>query len=373
MACRTISTIICGDDFTVSLSEDGKIYTFGNNKNKQLGHKRRRIISIPTVILSRDIKSISCGKNHTICLNFIGDVFSFGNNKYGQLGIKPIQAKNKQNTWCTHIPQKINLPPIKQVSCGASFTICVSENGDMYSFGKNTNAQLALGDYKQSHILPQKIETLKDVDFVECALKSSYCKTFSNQIYLLICDPILQSNCPNNIVDIKCGSYHTLLLTADGDVYSKGENVYNQLGRDLKQENRYSFKKIPSLSGITRIECGKYHSMCIDFDNNLYVFGKNYSGQLGLKKYCSYQLMKHPSLSNIIDISKGGNHTFVKTSNNEIYAFGKNGNSQLGFKKKPDSFYLKPQINQVFQGTEFIWSSNITKKPKAKSARTKIK
>jgi len=103
----------------------------------------------------------------------------------------------------------------------------------------------------------------------------------------------------------------------------------------------------------------------------LYVFGDNGSGQLGLGDTDKRNKpIKHPSLSNIIDISNGGNHTFVKTSNNEIYAFGKNGNSQLGIKTENRN-QLTPI--RVFEDNEDIWSSNITKKPTAKSARTKIK
>ena len=106
--------------------------------------------------------------------------------------------------------------------------------------------------------------------------------------------------------------------------------------------------------------------MCIDSSNDLYVFGYNVYGQLGLgdTKH-RYKPIKHPSLSNIIDISKGGKNTFVKTSNNEIYAFGYNNSSQLGIKTEHDN-----QITpiRVFEDNEDIWFSNINKS-KAKSAR----
>ena len=73
-------------------------------------------------------------------------------------------------------------------------------------------------------------------------------------------------------------------------------------------------QKIEELSEITRIECGYYHSMCIDINNDLYVFGINKNGQLGLDDEDNRNKpIKHPSLSNIIDISNGGNHSFVKT------------------------------------------------------------
>ena len=106
---------------------------------------------------------------------------------------------------------------------------------------------------------------------------------------------------------------------------------------------------------------------------DVYLFGDNDFGQLGFgDTHNRRNIIKHPSLSNIIDISKGGNHTFVKTSNNEIYAFGDNQYSQLGIESKNvesnmDGKQLTPI--QVFQGNENNWCSNITTKPRAKSAR----
>ena len=77
-----------------------------------------------------------------------------------------------------------------------------------------------------------------------------------------------------------------------------------------------------------QIECGYAHSMCIDTNNDLFVFGSNVYGQLGLGDTNNRRtVINYPLFSNIIDVSKGGNHTFVKTSNNEIYAFGNNKNS----------------------------------------------
>merc|ERR1712224_906953 len=145
-------------------------------------------------------------------------------------------------------------------------------------------------------------------------------------------------NWPNDIVDIKCGQFHTLVLTSNGTIYSCGQNKFGQLARKTDEphlERRglaYSPSlKISVLSDIVRIECGFYHSMCIDEMNHLYIFGNNLCGQLGLgHKKDKKEPTIHPSLQNIVDISSKGDHTFVKTSNNEIYAFGDNNYSQLG-------------------------------------------
>ena len=167
---------------------------------------------------------------------------------------------------------------------------------------------------------------------------------------------------PDNIVDIKCGYFHTLVLTSNREVYSCGGNYCGELGipNCTSSDN---LKKIDTLSDIIRIECGYFHSMFIDCDYNLFICGRNFYGQLGLDDKFRGKLIKH-SLSNIIDISSGGNSTFVKTTDNEIYAFGSNKFLELGVETN------EKQVTpiQILQGNEDIWHSRIYKST-AKSAR----
>jgi len=335
-----------------------------------------------------NIASIDCGHSHALCLDYNGNVFSFGSNIYGQLGIgkrrKLLDLFKKQSSMVIE-PQKIDIPPCKQVACGDKFSICVLENGDVLSFGNNMQGQLGHGNNIDCSS-PKIIPSLKDVDFVECGFDYTLCKTLHNDFYAWGRNdfgqfglgeknrnyqnsntPVECENWPKNIVDIKCGSKHTLVLTSNQEVYSCG--MCDLIGR--KQYDKYSssLEKIEELSEIVRIECGYSCSMCIDNYDNLYVFGNNQYGQLGLGD-CNERKtpVKHPTLSNIIDISRGGKNTFVKTVANEIYVFGYVKYANLG--DVVSGFEKIETPTRVFQDEEEIWSSNIKRKSKAKSARS---
>ena len=367
MASRVVATLVCNDYYTLCVSYEGHISWFGF-----CFHINQSISGLENII------SIT-GTHHILCLSKDGNVFPFGNNNYGELGLgKDVSGDSEF--------QKIDLPPIKQICCGEYFSICLSDNGTLYSFGNNDYGQLALF-MKKDYYLPKNITYLKGIEFVECGYGHVCCKSVDGSIYCwgknehgelgikTLQNQLKPYKCkewPNDVVDIKCGFNHTIVLTESQKVYSCGNNAYNQLGRVTDTFYSSLLHPIEELSDIIRIECGYRHSSCIDINNDLYVFGDNQFGQLGLGDIDNrIKPIKHPSLSNIIDISKGGNQTFVKTSNNEIYAFGSNCFLESGVSKFSqldqgieDDYQVTPI--QVFKGEEHIWYSHISK---AKSAR----
>ena len=330
------------------------VYSFGVNYRVQLG--------------VCDIPSFTSG-----LINFAKSWFGYG------------AQENTEVIKFTHIPQKVNFPVITQVACGTGFTVCLSADGEVFTFGDNRNGQLGHGN-KVVCGLPAKIESLSNIEFVSCGGFHTICKSFENDIYVWgyngagqlgtgntinLKHPVKATNWPENIVEIKSGDYHTLVLTENREVFSCGDNSYGKLGRPTLESFSPNFEKISSLSNIIFIECATsvFYSMCVDVNHDLYVFGLyNDDGDDGeFEEIGMYSPKKHQSLSNITDISKGINHIFFKTSGNQIFATGYNEHSQLG-KRTPNLAKCEPI--QVFQGKEDIWCSINNKPTKAKSARS---
>ena len=77
----------CGSNHTITLSNDGTLYSFGKNCNGQLGLGHNNDVSLPTPIPNLpQINQISCSSNFTVCVDYEGFIWSFGYNSYGQLG-----------------------------------------------------------------------------------------------------------------------------------------------------------------------------------------------------------------------------------------------------------------------------------------------
>ena len=310
MAFRVLPNIFCLDEVkghTISLSDNGELYSFGESGSYAHGHKDpiflcKKISSLKNVI------TIACGPSHTVILDHNGYVFTFGSNFRGALGI----SKTEKNLKRTFTPQKVNLPRISQISCGKSFTLCVSEDQVLYSFGDNSFGQLGLGTNQKQYNEPQIIDTFIGIEFIQCGSYHSICKMENNDIYAWGCNSNGQIGIgslttkessiipcfdwPGDVIDIKCGRYHTLVLTSNQNVFSCGNNEYGQVGRDSDKQNSTILQKIEELSEIIRIECGEYHSMCIDIYNNFYIFGSNEYNQLGFNNKQISKPTKHPIL-----------------------------------------------------------------------------
>src|SRR5208283_3405937 len=80
-------------------------------------------------------------------------------------------------------------------------------------------------------------------------------------------------------IKIRCGFYHTCLIF-DKQLYAWGSNGYGQLGLGHNQ-NQNSPQKL-NLPPVKKIICGSYHSVAITITNEVYVWGSNQYGQLGL-------------------------------------------------------------------------------------------
>ena len=361
---------------TFSVSDNHFVYIFGKIYNNDSNNTY-----IPRLIKGLyDIKRIDCGSDHVLCLDFNGSVFSFGKNDYGQLGL----GKNNNELKETYIAQKIDIPPCKQVACGDHFSMCLVEDGLLYYFGNIMGEKLGLynNNNNNNNNSPRLIPNPHNIEYIVCGGYHIICKTYNNVYYgwgsnyygqlghveyKTYNKPTQCNNYPDNIISIKCGNLHTLLLTLEGNIYSFGNNFYEQLGlnsNDIRETNIPTL--ITNISEIKRIECGSMHSMCIDVNNNLWLFGSNDDGQIGLgDKENTSKPTKHPTLSNIMDISSRGCSTFIKTLDRKIYAFGNNDYSQLGIKINE---YCQLTPIQVFQDNEDIWGSFIGKS-KQKSAR----
>jgi len=98
-----------------------------------------------------------------------------------------------------------------------------------------------------------------------------------------------------DIDKISAGKFHSLFLDSTGRrLYSCGSNAYGQLGNQTCFDKHSSTPKEVYLEFdtsegkpvanpvISEIACGEYHNFVLTADGDVYAWGRNMSGELGI-------------------------------------------------------------------------------------------
>eukprot|EP00462_Mataza_sp_D1_P023223 CAMPEP_0175131412 /NCGR_PEP_ID=MMETSP0087-20121206/6527_1 /TAXON_ID=136419 /ORGANISM="Unknown Unknown, Strain D1" /LENGTH=368 /DNA_ID=CAMNT_0016413697 /DNA_START=140 /DNA_END=1246 /DNA_ORIENTATION=- len=225
---------------------DGKLYMFGSNKHSQLGIAGVETVETPIHVPGiENVVVIECGKQHSIAVNANGEVFTWGHGgsflNAGALGHK--DAGNCE------VPTRVaGLPDnVVSVAAGAWFCLALTENGEVWSWGRGENGVLGTGS-SADQLIPKRVEAFGD----------------------------------KVVEHISCGPSFSAAITDYGDLYLWGKNDRGQLAQsDNMLVDMYNMEAIPSLVAyfddegiaIRDVYCGNKHTVACSDDHELYQWG----------------------------------------------------------------------------------------------------
>ncbi|WPG98317.1 Hypothetical protein R9X50_00110500 [Acrodontium crateriforme] len=206
LAGKRVATVALGQNHTLALSDQGEIYSWGNNGFGQLGYSLPRathsdddpISTIPRQIfgpLKREtIIGIAASRIHSVA-HSATSLFTFGKNE-GQLGIMDSDARSLETQITPRkVAASLFTAPIKAVSAIDRATVCLLDNHDVWVFAN-------YGYSKVSFPLE---------GFSNYFLKQSFLVTTYDQA-------------PNRIVKIVGGGDTICALSGRGEVYTLSIN-----------------------------------------------------------------------------------------------------------------------------------------------------
>ncbi|XP_072116582.1 X-linked retinitis pigmentosa GTPase regulator isoform X2 [Mobula birostris] len=303
--------ISCGDEHTALITENGKLYVFGSNNWGQLGLGTKNTVNKPTCVKalkSERVKLAACGRSHTLVWTEQGNIYAAGDNSEGQLGL----GTNEERTAFQRVEYFRDKQKIKQLSAGSNISAALTEDGNLFMWGDNSEGQIGL-DSESSVSLPHQVDVGKPVSWVSC------------------------------------GYYHSALVTGDGQLYTFGESDNGKLGLSLDQPINH---RIPQLVNnipgkVIQVSCGGGHTIVLT-EEDVYAFGFGQFGQLGHGTF-----IFESSLPKVIEILKkkntqfiscGENHTAVVTGNGLLYTFGDGRHGKLGLGEENFTNQFKPTL-----------------------------
>ena len=164
-----------------------------------------------------------------------------------------------------------------------------------------------------------------------------------------------------------CGTEHSFIFyKKENKLFLFGDNLCNQIGLDnnnISKLNSISNNIIENFnlnfSKIKKFEIGGLHNLILFENNNLFSFGRNDFGQCGInneKKENQNILIpkkiKFFKNKKIINIFCGSICSLVLLENNELFSFGFNDNGELGIENNDQN--INKKINKYYEIYYFI-------------------
>ena len=345
ISLSNIKQISCGGNFTFILMKDGSLWSCGCNTAGVLGTGDmldRSVFKQVTININNDVEKIACGKNHAFILKNDGSIWACGYNSNGQLGL----GDTNYRTTFTQVTTNIN-NDVKEVCCGGYHSFILKKDGSLWSCGYNDSGQLGLNDYGNRSVFTKVTTNINnDVEKIACGqehvliLKKDgslwgcgynyYGSLGINESSEKLVFIKITTNINNDVKEIYCGGYHSVILKKNNSIWSCGYNYYGQLGHNDYQ-HRYTFTQVTTNinNDVEQIYCGLTYTVILKSDGSLWACGNNDIGQLGNGDYANKTVFTQV-MSDVNMASCGDAHTFILKNDGSVYACGYNDRGQLG-------------------------------------------
>lgn len=156
----------CGGAHTAALTDDGQLYVWGRGNEGQLGLGDYRPRAVPALVKAlgdqksgTSVLQVACGASHTVALCDNGDVYAWGLNEDMQLGLGATFGRKVNRP---ELVSELSGKGVLRVAAGKNFSLALTESGDVYSWGAGSALQLGHGS-KVNEEAPRLIEMLREV------------------------------------------------------------------------------------------------------------------------------------------------------------------------------------------------------------------
>ncbi len=336
----------CVDHWSIFYQTYGNVWTFGKGTYGQLGVYDQLDRIVPVRIYGIRAKQVSVGERHTALIDINDNIWTFGHCCYGKLGFddgknrySPAQVPNlkaKQlfagedytfvidaddilwrfgfNTWTgfdrkeKHIVniRRIGNFGVQQFSFHGKHAIAIDLEDNVWTFDCDYIERVALGGNLQYVRMPTQIPNFKARQVSTSDSHTVFIDTENNVWGIgwngygqLGLGNVNRVDVPTQLPDIRAkfvsaGGDHTVLVDTEDCVWTFGRNEFGQLGVG-DEEDRKVPTPVPSIFATGRkllitnqpfrakhASAGEHYTILIDFDGNMWTFGKNDTGRLGL-------------------------------------------------------------------------------------------
>ncbi|TKW30578.1 hypothetical protein SEVIR_2G047400v4 [Setaria viridis] len=262
-----IKTVAASKFHSVAVSSDGELYTWGFGRGGRLGHPDIHSGQTTAVITPRQVtvglgrkrvNVVAAAKHHTVIATEVGELFTWGSNREGQLGYPSVDTQST--------PRRVS--SLKQriiaVAAANKHSAAVADTGEVFTWGCNKEGQLGYGTSNSaSNCIPRMVEYLKGKVFrgVSAAKYHTIVLGVDGEVFtwghrLVTPRRVVIARCLKKggntnlkfhrmerlqVISVAAGTMHSTALTADGALFYwvssdpdlKCQQIFSMCGRNI--------------------------------------------------------------------------------------------------------------------------------------------
>lgn len=203
-------------------------------------------IILPTVHPDEkiQIKSVSAGRAHSVALSEDGIIYTLGNNAYGQCGRPVIEDEKYSASQMIHRIDGKHIEEGEEIVntvCGQDHSLFLSKNGKVYSCGWGADGQTGLGHYNSADTVARVRGDILNEKIVKVASSADFVLALNGELNIL-----------RWFASIMKSSKMLAIISDKGEVFGWGNSEYKQLDLPDDQQQVHTPMYIKSVK-----KCGK--------------------------------------------------------------------------------------------------------------------
>jgi cysteine-rich repeat protein len=271
----------------------GELGCFGANTESEVGNGTDNVpVHIPVFVLN-DVTAVTSGEHFNCALRANGSVWCWGDNLEDQMG--PQSVAN------VDVPTPLEvtgLPPVLELQAGDDHVCAIDGLGQVWCWGDNDNRQLGRGGTGTTDSpIPATV-----------ALPGGLAA-----------------------IDLGLGQDHACAVLEDNTVACWGDDDNGQLGDGTSGTDSGVATLVPGLAVINDVEGGEDHTCALDDLGQVWCWGDNIDGQLGIGSNTDNpnpQLVALPSAAQAIAL--GDRFACALLVTDTVWCWGEGLDFQLG-------------------------------------------
>ncbi|XP_061418169.1 serine/threonine-protein kinase Nek8 isoform X1 [Lethenteron reissneri] len=298
----TIQHVSCGDLFTACLTDRGILMTYGSGSSGCLGHGSYSDVAQPKIVealLGYEITQVSCGMSHVLAVSNEQEVFAWGRGDNGRLGLG-----NQELHLC---PQPVAVPPPYEpctAHCGIDCSMILTSSGRLLACGSNREKP------QEPEKNPRDQRGEKDAQIYSSRRQESNPRT-----------PAYQAR------------YNKLGL--DKISHDGGDDAVTCPTEQTEESLVLSPVQSSPLDGarVVHVALGTAHSAAVTDTGTCYTFGSNQHGQLGGGARTSSrapQPVDGLGGVKVVQVTCGDAFTVAVAEGGQVFTWGKAARGRLG-------------------------------------------